>query len=131
MTSPTPLTAAARKVIDTSQWFPIATTGPDGPHLAACWTHNILKLGYTEDEIVVPVWKLERTGKNLLDDSRIALLFISPTTRRAKVEAQGISVMGTGQVFRDGAQTEQVASAIEWLAEALVVTITGWRFHLP
>jgi hypothetical protein len=129
--NPAPLSAAAREVIETSQWFSIATTGPDGPHLAACWTRNILKLGYTDDEIIIPVWKLERTGENLLRDPRIELLFVSPSIQRTKGEAQGISVVGRGEVFRDGPRTGQVISALEWPAGALVVTITGWRFHLP
>jgi hypothetical protein len=128
---PAPLSAAAREVIDTSQWFSIATTGPGGPHLAACWTHNILNLGYTDDEIVIPVWKLESTGENLLRDPRIELLFVSPSIQRTKGEAQGISVVGRGEVFRDGPRAGQVISALEWPAGALVVTITGWRFHLP
>ena len=67
---PAPLSADAREVIDTSQWFSIATTGPDGPRLAACWTRNILKLGYSDDEIVVPVWRLAHTGENLFHASR-------------------------------------------------------------
>lgn len=125
-----PLSAAAREVIDTSQWFSIATTGPDGPHLAACWTRNILKLGYTDDEIVVPIWRLERTEANLRRAPHIELLFVSPSVGRAKGEGQGLSVMGTGQVFRDGPRAEQVIAALEWPAGALVVTITGWRLHL-
>jgi hypothetical protein len=118
-------------VIDTSQWFSIATTGPDGPHLAACWTRNILKRGYTDDEIVVPVWRMEQTGKNLRRDPRIELLFVSPSIQREKGEAQGLSVMGTGAVHREGPQAQQVVAALEWPVGALVVSITGWRFHLP
>jgi hypothetical protein len=126
-----PLSAAAREVIDTSQWFSIATTGPEGPRLAACWTRNILKLGYLDEEIVVPVWRLEHTEANLCHDPRIELLFVSPSVRREKGEAQGLSVMGTGAVHRDGPRAGQVRAALEWPAGALVVTITGWRFHLP
>jgi hypothetical protein len=128
---PVPLSVVAREVIDTSQWFSIATTGPDGPHLAACWTRNILKLGYTDDEIVVPVWRMEQTGKNLRRDPRIELLFVSPSIQREKGEAQGLSVMGTGAVHREGPQAQQVVAALEWPVGALVVSITGWRFHLP
>lgn len=127
----TPLSAAAREVIDTSQWLSIATAGPEGPHLAACWTRNILKLGYTDDEIVVPVWRLEHTETNLRRDPHIELLFVSPSVRRTKGEGQGLSVMGTGEVFHDGPRAAQVIAALEWPAGALVVTITDWRLHLP
>jgi len=34
------LTAAARAVIDTAPWLAIATSGKDGPHLAACFSHQ-------------------------------------------------------------------------------------------
>lgn len=129
--NPAPLSAAAREVIDTSQWFSIATTDAEGPHLAACWTRNILKLGYTDDEIVVPVWRMEQTGQNLQRDTRIELLFVSPTIQRATGEAQGLSVMGTAAVHREGPRAEQVIATLEWPVGALVVTITGWRFHLP
>jgi hypothetical protein len=129
--NPAPLTTAAREVIDTSQWFAIATTGPEGPHLAACWTRNVLKLGYPDHEIIVPVWRLHQTGENLRHDPRIELLFVSPAIQRTKGDGQGLSVMGTGEVFREGPRAEQVVTALEWPAAALVVTITGWRFHLP
>ena len=131
MKHPAPLSKSAREVIDTSQWFSIATTGPDGPHLAACWTRNNLKLGYTDDQIVVPVWRMEHTGENLHRDPRIELLFVSPTIRRAKGEAQGLSVMGIAAVHREDPRAEQVIAALEWPVGALVVGITGWRFHLP
>ncbi len=116
----TPLSTAAREVIDTSQWFSIATTGPQGPHLAACWTRNILKLGYTDHEIVVPVWRLQQSGENLRNDPRIELLFVSSSIQRSKGEGQGISVMGTGEVFRDGPRAEQIVTALEWPAGVLV-----------
>lgn len=128
---PAPLSAAAREVIDTSQWFSIATTGPGGPHLAACWTRNILKLGYADDEIVIPVWRMEHTDENLRCDPRIELLFVSPTIQREKGEAQGLSVLGTAAVHRQGPRAEQVIAALEWPVGALAMTITGWRFHLP
>jgi hypothetical protein len=128
---PAPMSPAAREVIDTSQWFSIATTGSDGPHLAACWTRNILKLGYTNDEIVVPVWRLQQTGENLQRDPRIELLFVSPIIQREKGEAQGLSVIGTAAVHREGPRAAQVITVLEWPAGALLVTITGWRFHLP
>jgi len=127
----TALSSAAREVIDTSQWLSIATIGPDGPHLAACWTRNILKLGYADDEIVVPVWRMERTGENLSLNPRIELLFVSPTIQRENGEAQGLSIMGSAAVHREGPRAEQVIAALEWPVGALVVSITGWRFHLP
>lgn len=126
-----PLSSTAREVIDAFQWFSIATTGPGGPHLAACWTRNILKLGYTDDEIVVPVWRLQQTGENLRHDPHIELLFVADSIQHAKGEGQGLSVLGTGAVHRMGPPAEQVIAALEWPAGALVVTITGWRFQFP
>lgn len=51
-----PLSAAAREVIDTSQWFSIATTGPEGPHLAQrvlidrLWPRGVRKANHPFDE---------------------------------------------------------------------------------
>lgn len=41
----TTIEGVCREVIEKSEWAAITTTGPDGPHLAACWTRNVLALG--------------------------------------------------------------------------------------
>ncbi len=131
MLEDTKLTLAARAVIDTAPWFAIATSGKDGPHLAACWTRNILALGYSDTEIVVPVWRLEQTERNLREDSRIELLFVSAETKREKGSGQGISILGDGEVFRSGPPMERARETLDWINGALVVTLRSWRFHLP
>lgn len=42
-----------REVVEKFEWVAIATHGPDGPHLAACWTRNVLALGVGDDEILI------------------------------------------------------------------------------
>ena len=46
-----------KEVIEKSEWVAIATAGPEGPHLAACWSHNVRALGIQDDRILIPAWR--------------------------------------------------------------------------
>jgi len=126
-----PLDPSAREVIDTSQWLAIATAGPEGPHQAACWTRNIQALDYTDSVIRIPVWRLEQTERNLLQDSRIELLFVSADVQRADGTGQGLSILGHGEVHRIGTPMEDARQSLDWINGVLIVTIHSWRLHLP
>ncbi|HEX3162974.1 MAG TPA: pyridoxamine 5'-phosphate oxidase family protein [Pseudolabrys sp.] len=78
-----------REVIEKSEWVAIATTGPDEPHLAGCWTRYALALGTDGDEITFPAGRYEKTGENLRHDSRIELLFVAGDVARAGGKGQG------------------------------------------
>ncbi len=39
----------SKEVIERSEWLAIATAGPDGPHLAACWSQSVRAPGYQDD----------------------------------------------------------------------------------
>lgn len=126
-----PLDATARAVIDSSGWFAIATHGAAGPHMAACWTRNIIALGYADTEILVPVWRMEQTEHNLRADPRIELLFVSAEIQRKAGSGQGISCIGTGEILRSGLRVERARATLGWIKGILVVTLHTWRFHLP
>jgi len=85
-----------KEVIESSQWLAIATAGPDGPHLAACWSQSVRALGYQDDVIRVPAWSCFRTEENLKRNPRIDLLFASREVPRPKGQGQGCRIVGKG-----------------------------------
>ncbi len=120
-----------REVIDKSDWVAIATAGPDGPHLAACWTRYVLALGIDENEIVFPAGSYEKTSENLQHDPRVELLFVAREVKRATGQGQGCTVMGTGELQTSGPKAEKVKSQFPWARGALVVKVDGLKTHLP
>lgn len=63
-----------KEVIEKSEWMAIATTGPDGPHLVGCWSHNVRALGIEGEVVLVPAWRLFKTEENLIHDNRLELI---------------------------------------------------------
>lgn len=120
-----------REVIEKSEWLAIATSGPDGPHLAASWTRYVLALGIDGDEILIPAGRYEKTGENLLHDPRVELLFAARDVRRSSGEGQGCTVIGTGELQTTGPKAESVRARFPWSRGVLIVKITGLKTHLP
>ncbi len=119
-----------REVIEKSEWVAIATAGPDGPHLAACWTRNVLALGLDGDEILIPAWRYEKTEANLRRDPRVELLFVAREVQRPDGQGQGCSVLGTGELQTGGPKAEAVRARFPWARGVLVVTIGQMKTHL-
>ncbi|MFO1515085.1 MAG: pyridoxamine 5'-phosphate oxidase family protein [Verrucomicrobiota bacterium] len=121
-----------REVIEKSEWVAISTTGADGPHLAACWTRNVLALGLGENEILFPAGRYEKTSENLQRDRRVELLFVARDVARANGQkGQGCTVVGTGELQVSGPKADKVKAQFPWARGALVVKVTGLRTHLP
>ncbi len=120
-----------REVIDKSEWVAIATSGADGPHLAACWTRYVLALGIEENEILFPAGSYQKTGENLRHDPRVELLFVAPEVKRATGQGQGCTVIGTGELQTYGPKVDKVKAQFPWARGALVVKINGLKTHLP
>jgi hypothetical protein len=112
-----------KEVIDRSEWLAIATTGPDGPHLAACWSQSVKTLGYQDDVIRIPAWSYFRTEENLKRNPRIELLFASREVSRPKGQGQGCCIIGTGELQTSGPNAEAVKAKFPGTRGALVVTI--------
>lgn len=120
-----------REVIEKSEWVAIATAGPDGPHLAACWTRYVLALGLDGDEILFPAGRYEKTSEILRHDPRIELLFATGDVARASGKGQGCTVLGTGELQTSGPRADKAKAQFPWARGALVVKVTGLRTHLP
>ncbi len=120
-----------REVIEKSEWVAIATSGPDGPHLAACWTRHLLSLGVGDDEILIPAWHYEKTCENLQRDPRVELLFVARDVPHSDGQGQGCTVNGTGEMQTTGPTAERVKTCFPWARGVLVVKVTGLRTHLP
>ncbi|HEV2248558.1 MAG TPA: pyridoxamine 5'-phosphate oxidase family protein [Terriglobia bacterium] len=120
-----------REVIEKSDWVAIATQGPDGPHLAGCWTRYVLALGIEGDEILLPAGRYEKTSENLRRDARVELLFVAREVKRTTGQGQGCTVIGTGELQTAGPKADKVKAQFSWARGALVVKVTGLRTHLP
>lgn len=125
------ITGACREVIEKSEWLAIATTGPDGPHMAACWTRNVLALGIDGEEICVPVWRMDLTAANLARDPRVEILFVARDVRNSDGDGQGCTVNGVGTVQTSGPRADAVRERFPWARGVLVVKVEGARTHLP
>lgn len=119
-----------KEVVEKSEWVAIATAGPGGPHLAACWTRNVLALGIEGDEILIPAWRYETTEANLKRDPRVELLFVAREVRRPDGQGQGCTVAGTGKLLTSGPTAEAVKAKFPWARGVLVVAIEKVTTHL-
>ncbi|MBP7826261.1 MAG: pyridoxamine 5'-phosphate oxidase family protein [Verrucomicrobia bacterium] len=119
-----------REVIEKSEWVAIATAGPDGPHLAGCWTSYALRLGIENDEIIFPAGSYEKTAENLRHDPRVQLLFATGAVARASGQGQGCTVTGTGTLETSGPRADKAKAQFPWARGALVIKVTGLRTHL-
>ena len=122
---------AYREVIEKSEWVAIATTGPDGPHLAGCWTRYALALGIDGDEILFPAGGYKETSENLQHDPRVELLFAAGDMARAKGQGQGCTVIGTGELQTSGPKADKVKAQFPWARGALVIRVVELKTHLP
>ncbi|MEK7685789.1 MAG: pyridoxamine 5'-phosphate oxidase family protein [Verrucomicrobiota bacterium] len=121
---------AAKEVVEKSEWVAIATAGPDGPHLAACWSHNVRALGIDGEEVLIPAWRYFKTEENLRRDNRVELLFASRQVQRPDGQGQGCCIVGKGEVQTTGLTAETVKARFPWARGVLVVTIEQVKTHL-
>jgi hypothetical protein len=112
-----------RTVIDQSEWVAIATTGPDGPHLAATWGDYVRSLGVEGDLILIPAGRLHRTEANIAADPRVELLFASRQVQRSGGSGQGCLLRGTAEFQAVGPAADAVKARFPWARGALVVHV--------
>ena len=118
------------EVIEKSEWVAIATAGPGGPHLAACWSQSARKLGIDGDVILMPAWRYFRTEENLKRNPRIELLFASRQVPRPQGQGQGCRIVGRGELQTSGPHADAVKANFPGTRGALVVTIESVETQL-
>ncbi len=119
-----------REVIEKSEWVAIATTGPDGPHLAANWGDYVRTLGIEGDELLLPAGRYHKTEENLKRDNRVALLFASRQVERPGGQGQGCGILGTGELQTTGPKADAVKARFPWARGALVIKMTELKTQL-
>jgi hypothetical protein len=113
-----------RAVIDACEWVAIATTGPDGPHLAGTWGDYVRALRARDDEILIPAGGLRQTEANLAIDPRIELLFASRQVRGASGgPGKGCLVRGRAEVQTTGPAMDAVKARFPWARGVLVAHV--------
>lgn len=115
--------SACRQVIDKSEWVAIATTGPDGPHLAATWGDYIRNLGITDDLILIPAGHFHKTEANLRHNNRIELLFASRQVQGGYGPGRGCCIAGTAEILLSGPLVDAVKAKYPWARGALAVKV--------
>lgn len=116
--------------MEKSECLAIATTGPGGPHLAACWARNILPLDAGAGEILIPAWRLETTEGNLRLDPRVKLLFVARVAKHVRGSGRGCTIVGTGELHTAGPRADANKARFPWARGVLIVKITGFKTHL-
>ncbi len=119
-----------KEVIEKSEWLAIATAGPEGAHLAACWSQSVKTLGYQDDIIRIPAWSYFRTEENLKRNPRIELLFASREVARPKGQGQGCRIIGKGELQTSGPDAEAVRAKFPGTRGALVVSVESAETQL-
>lgn len=122
---------ACREAIEKCEWLATGTAGSVGPHMAACWTRNVLAQGIDGEEICIPAWHMESTEANLARDPRVEPLFVARAVRNSDGYGQGCTVRRGGTVETSGPRAEAVRRQFPWARGVLVVKIEGARTHLP
>ena len=85
----------------------IATTGPDGPHLADGGDY-VRALGVKDDVILIPAGGLRQTEANLATDPRIELLFASRQVQGSSGgPGKGCLVSGRAEVQATARQSKR------------------------
>ena len=126
----TKIEGKCREVLDKAEWVAIATTGPDGPHLAATWGDYIRILGIKDDEILIPVAGYQKTGKNLAGDNRIELLCGTRQVQGARGPGKGCRIVGKGQIQLSGELADAAIKEFSWARGVLVVKVEEVRSQL-
>ena len=103
--------ASIREVIDKCEWVAIATTGPDGPHLAATWGDYVRALGVENDVVLIPAGGLRKTEANLKANPRIELLLASRQVQRPQGSGQGCVLSGTGEMQTSSPSKRRIHSS--------------------
>jgi hypothetical protein len=112
-----------RAVIERCEWVAVATSGPDGPHLAATWGDYVRALGVDDDQVVIPAGRLRKTEANLAQDARIELLCASRQVQSGTGSGQGCLLRGRAEFQASGPVVDRVKSRFPWARGALVVTV--------
>ncbi len=113
-----------RAVIDKAEWVAMATTGPDGPHIAATWGDYVRPLDAEADVIVIPAGRLNTTEANLAVDPRIELMFATREVLGSRgTSGQGCVVRGRAAMESTGARFDAVKVRFAWARAALVVHV--------
>jgi hypothetical protein len=111
-----------REVLDKAEWIAIATSGPDGPHLAGTWAEYVRALGIRNDEVLlVPAGGLKKTEQNLSSDKRIEMLFGSRQVQGTHGPGKGCRIRGTGQLQASGELFDAVRKKFPWARGVLVI----------
>ncbi len=111
-----------REVLDKTEWIAIATSGPDGPHLAGTWGEYVRALGIRNDEVLlVPAGGLKKTEQNLSADKRIEMLFGSRQVQGTHGPGKGCRIRGTGQLQASGELFDAARKKFPWARGVLVI----------
>ncbi len=113
-----------REVLDNTDWVAIATTGSDGPHLAATWGSYIRALGIRDDGIIlVPAGGYHKTERNLEKDNRIELLCGTRQVEGIHGPGKGCKIRGTARLQTAGELAETAKKKFPWARGVLVIKV--------
>lgn len=120
-----------RSVLDKTEWIAISSGGPDGPHLVATWGDYVRALGISDDVLIIPVGRMQKTEANVKRDNRVTLLCGTRQVTGSRGQpGQGCDIAGAAEFQTSGPNFDAVKSKFPWARAALVVHVTEAKTQL-
>lgn len=118
------ITKKCREVIDRTEWVAIATSGEDGPHIAATWGDYVRAFGIIDDALIIaPAGGYSHTERNLKINDKIELLMASRQVEGSNGPGKGCKISGRGEIQSSGENFDLVKTKFPWARGVLVVRI--------
>jgi hypothetical protein len=113
-----------KEVLDKAEVVAIATSGSEGPHIAATWGEYIRKLRPAEEDILlVPVAGYRTTEQNLVANGKIELIMGTRQVEGGHGPGKGCRITGTGKIETSGKYFESAKKAFSWARGVMVITV--------
>ena len=113
-----------KEVLDKAEVVAIATSGSDGPHIAATWGDYVRTLRPEDGEtIVIPVAGYRATERNLVANGKIELIMGTRQVEGGRGPGKGCRIKGTGQIQTSGKLFESAKNKFSWARGVMVINI--------
>lgn len=123
VSSATKVQGNCQEVLEKTEWFAIATGGPDGPHVAGTWGEYVRRLGLSEERLLIPVGGMHEIEADLKLGSKVVILSASRQVQGANGPGKGCAIIGRGEMQTAGPDFTAVKAQFPWARAVLIVQV--------
>lgn len=98
-----------------------ATTGSEGPHMAATWNSYIEVAA--DSAIIIPVGNLEKTEENIKAGSKLQMIVASKEVNGTNGPGAGFLLKGSAEFKKTGREFERIRSRFPWARAIMIFNI--------